>query len=117
GDGQPHIFAAGFDDHAVEHEIPHQEGPYHPQPGGQTRAIEAHRRLAYARRPTMMIAMAATTQVTAGGVPLGDVRASTTATVARMMSAANVTRKAARERGRSLDGGLTTGSVVAAPHL
>lgn len=65
----------------------------------------------------MTIAMAATTQVTTGGVPLGEDRASTAATAARITSAAKVTIRAARDRGRTLEGGVTTGSVVAAPHL
>src|SRR5262249_989892 len=77
----------------------------------------AHRRRAYARSPTLTIATAATIDVTRGGVPLGDDRANTAATIARTTSAANVTMRPRPERGRALDGGRTSGSVVAAPHL
>jgi len=67
-----------------------------------------HRRLAYALSATTTTAIPATIHVTAGGVPLGDERASTAATAASTTSAMKVTMKLAREpreRCRSVAGG------------
>ena len=65
----------------------------------------------------MTMATRPTTQVTHGGVPVGDRRERTTAASTSRTSAVNVIVKARFERRGPLGGGWNTGSVVAAPHL